>query len=147
MIVSIGLLITEIFLLPGITIAGIGGALFGIAGIIFAYSISTQAGNITLISSGIAFGTTFFWLLRSNAFNRIALKTDIKSTVSSPRKTDLQVGDKGIALSRLAPIGKARFKNITVEAKSINEFIDEGSSVIVIKIEGYNVIVESIETT
>jgi len=142
MIAAIGLIIAEIFLLPGITIAGIAGTLFAIGGVAYAYSINISVGNITLGSSIIAFGGIFFWLLRSNSFNRVSLKTDIESTVESPRDMDLKIGDVGITLSRLAPIGKARFNSITIEAKSTGDFIDENTPVIIKQIEGYNVIVE-----
>jgi membrane-bound ClpP family serine protease len=142
MVAAIVLILTEIFLLPGITFAGIGGALFAIGGIVYAYTLGVQAGNITLASSIIVFGGLFLWMIRSNAFNRVALKADIESKVSSPRETTLKVGDRGMAISRLAPIGKARFNDITVEAKSVNDFIDENTPVVIVSIEGYNVIVE-----
>jgi len=142
MVAAIGLLLAEIFLLPGITIAGIAGALFAIGGITFAYSIGMMVGNITLGSSIVAFSAVFLWLMRSNSFHRVSLKTNIESTVESPRNMDLKIGDEGVTLSRLAPIGKARFHNITIEAKSTNEFIDEHTPVVIIRIDGYNVIVE-----
>ena len=142
MVVSILLIIAEIFLLPGITIAGIAGALFAIGGVSYAYSVGVITGNITLASSIVSFGGLFLWLVRSNSFSRVSLKTDIESTVESPRDMELNVGDKGITLSRLAPIGKARFNNITVEAKSLGEFIDENTPVTIKQIEGYNVVVE-----
>ena len=142
MIAAIALLLAEIFLLPGITIAGIAGALFAIGGIAYAYTIGVQVGNITLGSSVVVFGGIFLWLLRSNSFHRVSLKTNIESTVESPRNMDLNVGDEGMTLSRLAPIGKARFHQITIEAKSTGEFIDENTPVVIMRIEGYNVIVE-----
>ena len=142
MLAAIGLIIAEIFLLPGITIAGIAGALFAIGGVSYAYSINIMTGNITLGSSIVVFGSIFLWLLRSNSFSRVSLKTDIESTVASPRDMDLKIGDEGTTLSRLAPIGKARFNTITIEAKSTGEFIDENTTVIIKRIEGYNVVVE-----
>ena len=144
MVAAIALILAEIFLLPGITIAGIAGALFAIGGVVYAYTIGAAVGNITLGSSVIAFGGIFFWLLRSNSFHRVSLKTNIESTVESPRNMDLKIGDEGVTLSRLAPIGKARFHHITIEAKSTNEFIDENTPVVIVRIEGYNVIVEKI---
>lgn len=144
MIAAIGLLLAEIFLLPGITIAGIAGAVFAIGGIIYAYSIGMAAGNITLGASIVVFGGIFLWLMRSSSFHRVSLKTNIESTVESPRDMDLTVGDEGITLSRLAPIGKARFGHITIEAKSTNDFIDENTPVVIVRIEGYHVIVEKI---
>jgi len=142
MIAAIGLLLAEIFLLPGITIAGIAGALFAIGGVAYAYTVNMTVGNVTLGSSVIVFGGIFLWLLRSNSFHRVSLKTNIESTVESPRNMDLNVGDEGMTLSRLAPIGKARFGQITIEAKSTNEFIDEHTPVVIVRIDGYNVIVE-----
>ena len=144
MVAAIGLIIAEIFLLPGITIAGIAGVLFAIGGVAYAYSVNVLTGNITLGSSIIVFGGSFVWLLRSNSFSRVSLKTEVPSTVESPRGMELHVGDEGITLSRLAPIGKARFNQITVEAKSLDEFIDEGTPVVIKRIDGYNVVVESI---
>lgn len=142
MVIAIGLLLLEIFLLPGITIAGVGGGLFAIGGIIYAFMQSTTMGTITLVSSGILFGGVFFWLLRAKSFSRVALKTNVDSTLTSAREMSLQIGDEGIALSRLAPIGKARFNNTNVEAKSTGEFIDENTPIVIVRVEGYNVIVK-----
>ena len=46
--IAIGLLLLEIFLLPGITVAGVGGALFALGGLFYAYSVSSLVGNLTL---------------------------------------------------------------------------------------------------
>ncbi|MCC8142562.1 MAG: NfeD family protein [Tannerellaceae bacterium] len=50
-------------------------------------------------------------------------------------------GDEGITLSRLAPIGKATINGIVVEAKSEEGFIDEEVPLVVVHVDGYNVIV------
>lgn len=143
---AIILIIAEIFLLPGITVAGIGGTLFAIGGIAYAYSINATTGNIALISSIAAFCTAFLWLMRSNSFKRVALHADIDSTIGSPRDTELKIGDKGISVSRLAPIGKARFGKLSMEAKSLNGFIDENTPIVILQIKGYQVVVDKIKT-
>ncbi|MDD4515452.1 NfeD family protein [Massilibacteroides sp.] len=145
-IVAILLLLLEIFLLPGITIAGFGGAIFAIGGVIYAYTVGQTIGHITLVSSIVLFGGSFFWLLRSKSFSRVALKTDVDSKLVSSRELGLMPGDEGVTLSRLAPIGKALINNITVEAKSTGEFINEGTPVKVVRVDGYNVIVEQIDS-
>lgn len=147
MLVAIVLILLEIFLLPGITIAGIGGFLFAGAGIIYAYTVSEMAGHITLFLSVIAFIVTFIWLLRARSFNRVALKTDVDSKLASSRDLGIQPGDKGITLSRLAPIGKARINGSTVEAKSMDELIDENTPIEVVRVDGYNVVVKKVEHT
>ena len=136
MITAVILIIAEVFLLPGITIAGIAGALFAIGGVAYAYTIDITTGNITLGSSIVVFCGLFLWLLRSNSFSRVSLKTEIESTLMSPRDMPMRVGDVGITLSRLAPIGKARFRDNIVEAKSMGEFIDENTYVVIKSIDG-----------
>ena len=141
MVVAITLTLLEIFMLPGITIASVGGFIFATGGLIYAYSISTWVGNVTVAISLLAFVISFIWLLRAKSFNRVALKTDISSKLVSSRDLGIKPGDKGLTLSRLAPIGKARINGIVVEAKSIDELIDENTPVEVIRVDGYNVIV------
>ena len=135
MVVAIVLILLEIFMLPGITVAGVGGFLFAAGGLFYAYSVSTPIGNVTLAVSSLVFAASFIWLLRSKSFNRVALKTDSRDLGIVP-------GDEGLTLSRLAPIGKARINGITVEAKSMDELIDENTPVEVIRVDGYNVIVK-----
>ena len=142
MATAILLILLEIFLLPGITIASVGGLIFAIGGIIYAYTIGDTVGHISLVSSVIVFGGVFFWLLRSKSFSRVALKTNIDSKLTSSKELGIEPGDEGISLSRLAPIGKAEIKGIIVEAKSTGEFIDEETAIVVVRVDGYNVVVE-----
>lgn len=143
---AIALILLEIFLLPGITIAGIGGFLFAVGGVVYAYTISATAGHLTIAISAVLFAAIFLWLLRARSFNRVALKTDVDSRLVSSRELGIEPGDKGITLSRLAPIGKARIKGITVEAKSQGEWIDEGTPVVVLRVDSQNVLVEPAST-
>lgn len=141
MIIAIVLMLAEIFLFPGITLAGIGGAIFAFGGIFFAYSIGALLGHWTLILSLIAFGIAFAWSLRSRSFNKLALNTDIDSRLISSKELGIKPGDEGVTLSRLAPIGKAKINDIVVEAKSQEELIDENTPIIVVKVESCNIIV------
>lgn len=142
MAVAILLILLEIFMLPGVTVAGVGGFIFAVGGLIYAYSLDTMTGHITLVTSLLLFGGAFAWLLRSKSFSRVALKTDIASKLLSSRELGIKPGDEGITLSRLAPIGKARINGLTVEAKSMDELINENTPVEVVRVEGYNVIVK-----
>jgi len=143
MLIAVLLILLEIFLLPGFTVAGIAGGLFAIGGVVYAYTLNATTGHITLGGSIAVFGGLFFWLLRAKSFQRVALKTEVDSKLTSTRELGLQIGDKGITISRLAPIGKARFGDIIVEAKTQANFIDEQTPIVIIHIDGYNVIVES----
>lgn len=138
---AIILVLLEIFLLPGITLAGIGGALFAAGGIFFAYTVDQTVGHVTFIASFVLFGIAFAWLLRSKSFSKVALNTNADSTITSSRDLGIQTGDEGITLSRLAPTGKARFNGVTTEVKSQGEFIDENTSVVVLRVDSNIIIV------
>ena len=146
-ILGVGLLAAEVFLLPGITIAGIAGGLMLIGSIAYAfYYINETAGYITIAANIIISVAAFLFILKSNALNHIALKTDIDATVDQTEILQLNIGQIGVTLSRLNPIGKAEFDNqYTVEVKSITgEFIDEGENVQIVKIEKSSVMVQSV---
>ena len=51
-VLGVVLLLVEFFLLPGISIAGVGGAIFMVGGVIYSYIyLGSTAGNITLALS------------------------------------------------------------------------------------------------
>ena len=146
-ILGIALLLAEIFLLPGITIAGIAGSLSLGGGIVYAFmGVGNTAGFVTIASSIVLFAGTFIFLIKSNTMSQIALNTDIEAKVDQSDLKLVKVGDVGKTISRLNPIGKAEFNGIIVEAKSITgEFIEERMSVVIVKVETYNILVKLVE--
>ena len=143
-VLGILFMLIEIFLLPGISIAGIAGANFLIGGIVYSYMfLGSTAGNITLAASAVTLGLTFFGLLKSKSLERISLNTNIDDKVDNSYLQKIAVGDTGVAISRLNPIGKILVNNIEAEGKSFDgEFIEEDSEIVVIKVETYNVLVK-----
>ena len=136
LVAGLGLILMELFLLPGISIAGVCGVAALIGADYLAYvNISSTAGHIVFfVSLGIlALGVYLF--IKARTLDKMALTTDIDSKVELI--TDkIQIGDKGKTTSRLAPMGKIFINNITVEAKSIVGFIEENVEVEVIEING-----------
>ena len=95
-ILGILFMLIEIFLLPGISIAGIAGLIFIIGGIVYSYMfIGSTAGNITLAASAIALGGSFAWLLKSKSLRRISLETNIENNVDNSYLLKISVGDTG----------------------------------------------------
>lgn len=146
-VLGVVFLLIEIFLLPGVSIAAVAGALFTIGGIVYAYMfIGNTAGTIALISASVLLAGTFVWLVKSRALQKIGLKTDITETVDNSSLKTLNKGDIGVALSRLNPIGKVMINDEVVEGKSFDgEFIDEESQVEVVRVDTYNVVVKKIK--
>lgn len=143
-IAGILLLLVELFLLPGFGIAGIGGIALLIGGIYYAFSyVGPTAGTITLVSSLLLLGISFFWLIKSKSLRRIALTTDITETVDNSDLKKIEKGDIGVAVSRLNPIGKIMINDVMVEGKSFDgELIDEESEIEVVSVSSFNVIVK-----
>ncbi|MDR3218292.1 MAG: hypothetical protein LBU22_04815 [Dysgonamonadaceae bacterium] len=143
-LVGIVLILIEIFLIPGITLAALAGGLFSIGGIYYAFrSLGTTGGIITLIVVAAAIGISFVYLVKSKMLDTIALKTNIDSTVASKETLDIAVGDVGICISRLNPMGKVKVNNITMEAKTLGEFVDENTEIVVIKVFPMQLIVKT----
>ncbi|MDR0873560.1 MAG: NfeD family protein [Prevotellaceae bacterium] len=136
---GIVLLLAEIFLLPGITIAGVGGALALGGGVIYAFNIDTLYGLYAVLFSIIALGLAVFYFMKSKTLEKVSLHSEIDSKVETFDAAKINVGDKGIAVSRLAPMGKVMVNNLIVEAKSLFEFIDEKDEVEITAVNSTNV--------
>ncbi|NDV47352.1 hypothetical protein D0T49_09875 [Paludibacter sp. 221] len=146
LVIGIVFFLVELFLLPGISIAGIVGLLFTGASIYYAYAfVGATAGTITLVGGIILFSLAVWWFMRSKALDKMTLKTDIDGKVDPLQGLDIQVGDKGKTMSRLAPMGKVRINGAVVEAKTNDDFIDPNEEVIVLEVYKTNVLVERAE--
>ena len=142
-LLGIILILIEIFLIPGITITAVLGGVFSLGGIYYAFtSLGTMGGIITLILNVIAMGVSFVYLIKSRALDKIALKTDIDSTIASEKDINILVGDTGTTVSRLNPIGKVKVNNITMEGKSLGDFIDEETEIEVVKVSPMQLLVK-----
>jgi membrane-bound ClpP family serine protease len=134
-VIGIVLILVEIFLIPGVTFTAIAGAAFSIGGVYYAFRhLGTTAGVISLVLVAAIIGIAFVYLVKSKALDRIALKTDIDSTVAAKELTGISEGDTGVTISRLNPVGKVRVNSITMEAKTLSGFIDENTAITVIKV-------------
>lgn len=141
-VIALTLAILEIFFLPGITIAGICSLVFYGGGIYYAYSaFGSNGAVITLLIAAITTIAFIIGFMRSRSLDKIALHTEIDSVVPSQITADIKVGDEGITLSRLNPMGKIIVGPHTVEAQAENELIEENTPVRIIRIEPTVVIV------
>lgn len=149
-VIFLGILfiLAEIFLLPGISVAGIAGVIFIIGGIAYAYLyLGSTAGNITLVVSAVVMGLSFFWLIKSKPLRRISLETNIEGKVDNSNLLKMAVGDSGITLSRLNPVGKVLVNDTEAEGRSYDgEFIEEESEIEIVRVESYHVLVKRKET-
>lgn len=136
-LLGIVLLAVEIALIPGIGITGVMGVLSLVSAVFYAFFIiNSLAGWITLLIVLLASVSLFLWAVYGDSIDKVALKKNIDSTVKDNETNTLKVGDKGVAITRLALIGEADFGGVLAEVKSSDGFIEEGTSIIVERISG-----------
>jgi len=142
LLIGVILFLIEIFLIPGISVAGIGGLVAIISAIVYAYVVSPWTGHFTLIAAVLMVAAALFITLRTNAIDRMSLKSEIDSKVNCVQGFNIAPGDEGITISRLAPMGKVEINGNIVEAKSEDGLIEEEQPIEVVKVLSSNVIVK-----
>lgn len=142
-IIGVLLLIVEILIFPGSIVAATGGAVLLVGGVYLSYTTyGNTCGTITLISTIVLIIVTIVYSLKSKTWKSLMLNTSIDSKVETFNENEIHVGDTGITVSRMAPMGKILIKDQYIEAKSINSFIDQDKEIIVSQIINSQVIVK-----
>ena len=144
-VVGILLILVELLIVPGITIAGIGGLICIAGGIYFAYAGYTNPlyGHITLGSSLLALIIILSLAMKSGTWKSLSLQDSVDGRTAVIGK-QVKPGDKGETLTRLNPIGKVMINNIEMEAKTYSQYIDAEKEIEVIKVLQTNIIVKSL---
>lgn len=144
-LLGIVLFLIEFLLIPGITVAGVGGAILLIGSIIAAYHYhGATAGNIILLSTVGISVLTLVMALKSKTWRGIMLRTSVdgKVNVIEDENTAIRPGDKGKTISRLNPMGKVEIGGRYCEAKSQGSYIDPQTEVEVVKVLPNQIIVK-----
>lgn len=132
----------EIIVFPGLSVSGIAGVVLLVLGIYFAYAHHGNViGHITLGSTLVVAIAATALAFRYSAWRKVALETELDGKVDILKDTDIQIGDEGKTITRLAPMGSIKIKGRIVEAKSREGYVQEGVAVDVVKIQSNTVIV------
>jgi len=140
---GIVLLLIEFTILPGITVAGIGGIL------LFAYSIylafntyGAIPGFLTLAFVLIVAPLLVVMLFKGKSGKKMVLSTTITGIANLIDHEKVKIGDIGVTIGRLAPMGKIKVNGEVVEVRSTGTFVDPGENVRIIQIEKSQITVE-----
>lgn len=140
-VLGIAFLLLEIFFLPGITIAGIAGGLCLAAAAWLSFSYyGVTVGWYTVVAVVVIFSISVYLFIKTGVMDKISLQAEIKSTVEG-KDTNIKVGDRGVSLSRLAPIGNAEINGKITEVKSIRGFVDADTDIEVIAADKQEILV------
>lgn len=147
-LIIIGLLLlgAELIIIPGFGIAGVLGIASIAASCWIAFAqMGTAAGIIViLVNILLVVGTTIL-MLRSKTWKKLSLKTNIDSKVdSAPQEKGITVGNRGCAVTRLAPAGKVQIGENMLEAFVRDTLVEPGKEIEVVEIEGNRIFVKEI---
>ena len=142
-VVGLALMVVEVVVLPGITVAGIAGALLIGCGVFLTFKwFGGTAGTFSLIGTGILFIIFLIYVVRAKTWDRLSLHSEIDSRVNVVDTNDIKTGDKGMTVSRLAPIGKILIHGKIMEGKSEFGLIDENREIEVVHVNESTVVVQ-----
>lgn len=157
------LIAIEAFVLPGFGIAGVTGILCLLAGLYLSFTFTDfylpdyswtvdrlqDAGKtVTLTTVGLIVFTVFLWKVfpRTPLYGRLVLADAQDATmgysVQSEQDRSSAIGLNGVATSMLRPAGRGRFGEKTYQVVSRAEFIEEGTPITIVQVEGNRYVVD-----
>ncbi len=143
-VLGILLFVIEFLLVPGITIAGVGGLVLTVLGVYKAFEdYGPETGVWFLIGTLLLSVFVIAFSLRARTWRRFMLNTNVEGTVDeSTWSEEIKPGDVGEAMTRLNPIGKIMINDAVREAKSIEGYIDAHSKVEIVSVKGTHLTVK-----
>ena len=139
-------LVAELVFLPGVTfglvlsLLGYGAAIYlgfarlgFVGGVITLVIVVTLSLLVTVLS------------LRAKTWQRLALNDKVEGQSMDTPSDNVSVGDKGVCVSRLSPMGKVNIAGKVYEAKSVDAYVDQRSDVEVVGFENFTVIVKKVD--
>ncbi len=140
------LLLIELFLLPGASIAGIGSAVAFLGGIYYAFTIyGFSVGIATVIVSVVFSAFTIYRFMKSKTLDKMSLHATVDGVNDPLKGMNIAVGDIGVAVSRLAPMGKVNVNGQTIEVKVVSDMVDQNTEVQIIEIAKSGIVVARIK--
>jgi len=158
-LVGLGLILLEVFVIPGFGIAGIGGILLIIASLFLALIgadpfLDMRAVSMAIIQLTVALVLSIILIIvlakflpRTTIFKKFVLSVEEKSEEGfvSHTTTEDMVGKMGKALTDLRPSGTAEIDGNRVDVVTDSEFIEKGSRLKIVEVEGIRVVVREVK--
>ncbi len=154
-VVGLGLLLVEIFVIPGFGVAGIGGIALIIVSLFLAMlgadpflDFNVVAFAIIKLTVGLLAALILIFLLArflpsSNFFKKFILSEEEKADAGYTSRSNLSdlLGSEGVALTTLRPAGTADFSGRRVDVVADSEYIENGKPIVVTAVEGMRIVV------
>lgn len=162
-VAGLGLIVVEIFVLPGFGVVGAAGILCLLAGLYMTlttapipefsweYDRMTDAMQSLLIAT-LTLGLLIYGLWRflpgTATYGRLVLthtQMQDQGYVVQTLDEQVAVGRQGVAVSLLRPAGRARFGDKTLQVLSRAEYIESGTPIVIVQVDGNRYVVDRLE--
>jgi membrane-bound ClpP family serine protease len=147
-LIGVVLLIAEIIIPSGGILGVITVSLMGYSLYLVFTTISTFVGMVFVIADIILFPIVLFAGIKLLAKSPATLKTSLLKTngySSQPDELSEFMGLTGTVVTDLRPAGTAVINNRRVDVVSRGEYLDKGTEIIVLEVEGNRVVVKQVD--
>ena len=160
-IIGLGLILLEVFVIPGFGVAGISGIILVIASLFLSLVgedpfLDMQAVSMAIIQLSVALllSLVFIFVLakylpKSNIFKKFILSEEEKSVAGYTSRKDAKelLGAKGVSLTTLRPAGTAEINGKRVDVVTDSEYIERGKEIEVVEVQGMRIVVREIKNS
>ncbi len=158
-VIGLGLILLEVFVIPGFGVAGISGIILIIASLFLSMVgedpfLDMHAVSMAIIQLSVALllSLVFIFLLakylpKSNIFKKFVLSEEERSIAGYTSRKDAKefLGAKGVSLTTLRPAGTAEINGKRVDVVTDSEYIEKGKNIEVIEVDGMRIVVREIK--
>jgi membrane-bound serine protease (ClpP class) len=143
---GLGLIVVEVYLVPGVNVVGIVGALTLLFGVGYAFSEAGMTGGLlTAAGAAAASGGAFYAMWKTGAWNAFILGTSLQTDRVLAEQTlatrTALVGRRGTTVSPLRPTGFADIDGERVEVVTEGHFVAAGVPVEIVAVDRRRVFV------
>ncbi|MBS1554261.1 MAG: NfeD family protein [Bacteroidota bacterium] len=144
-LIGLVLIVIEILFVPGTTVVGFVGFALMLVGVALTFrDYGSQAGWIVLGGSAVGSGLIVYFTLSTKTWERFALNGSIKSRVNEGEIEKFKIGEEGVAVSSLRPVGKAEINGKIIEVRTEGEYVDATSKIRIQRVSNNQIIVKLI---
>ena len=138
-------LVAELIFLPGVILgATLSLASYGVAVYMAFAKYGMVMGFVTIAVVALLSLLVTVLSLRAKTWQRFALKDKMEGVSTQNPAQLVEVGQKGVSVSRLSPMGTVVINSTTYEAKSLDAYIDPRCEVEVVGVENFTVLVKKV---
>lgn len=138
-------LMAELLLITGSVVGALLALLcYGSATYLAFTQHGTTVGIVVLVAVALLSLIATIFSLRAKTWRKISLHQELDAASMPHPEDTLKIGDRGVAISRLAPTGKVEISGQGFEARSVDVYVDQRSEIEVVGFENFTVIVKKV---